>query len=132
MSRFLEPLYVTTEDGIIWTLHESMDYEVGSLGSGEKIDVPVGTTTDFGSVPQALWWLISPIGLATRPYVLHDYLYQTQIYSRAKSDSILLEALEVVGVKWITRWTTYLGVRSGGWMAWNGHKREIALKKALE
>src|SRR4051812_49086074 len=99
-----------------------MDYEVGRVGSGEKIVVPVGMTTDFGSVPHVLWWLISPIGPATRAFVLHDYLYQRQIYTRMKSDQILLEAMGVLGVAWGTRWAIFIGVRTGGWMPWNQHK----------
>lgn len=124
MSRFLEPLNVTTEDGCIWTVNEPMDYEVGSLGSGEKIEVPVGQKTDFGSVPQALWWLLSPIGLGTRAFVLHDYLYTIQKYTRAKSDAVLLEALGVLGVPWLKREAIYMGVRAGGFAAWNQHKKE--------
>lgn len=124
MSRFLEPLDVTTEDGLVWTVNEPMDYEVGSLGSGEKIEVPKGQKTDFGSVPQALWWLISPIGLATRAYVLHDYLYTTQPYTRLKSDQILLEALGVLGVNSIKKWLIFSGVRVGGWYAWESHRKE--------
>lgn len=124
MSRFLEPLDVTTEDGCIWTVNEPMDYEVGSVGSGEKITVPKGQTTDFGSVPQALWWIISPIGRATRAFVLHDYLYTVQKYSRIKSDQILLEAMGVLRVPWLRRHAIYRGVRLGGWMAWAQHKKE--------
>lgn len=124
MSRFLEPLDVTTEDGCIWTVNEPMDYEVGSLGSGERIQVPKGQKTDFGSIPRIFWNLISPIGRGTRGYVLHDYLYTVQMYTRSKSDNILLEALEVLGISWITRWTVYLGVRSGGFLAWKAHSEE--------
>lgn len=124
MSRFLEPLDVTTEDGKVWTVNEPMDYEIGSLGSGEKITVPKGQKTDFGSVPQALWWLISPIGLATRAFVLHDYLYTVQKYSRLKSDQVLLEAMGVLSVPWLRRHAIYRGVRMGGFIAWNQHKKE--------
>lgn len=124
MSRFLEPLDVTTEDGIIWTVKEPMDYEIGNVGSGEKIEVPIGQKTDFGSVPQILWNVLPPIGLATRAFVLHDYLYTAQIYTRLKSDNVLLEAMVVLGVNPVKRWFIYAGVRMGGWSAWNGHKAE--------
>lgn len=124
MSRFLEPLNVTTEDGITWTVNEEMDYEVGSVGSVDRIVVPKGFQTDFGSVPQCLWGIISPIGLATRAYVLHDYLYATQTRSRLKSDNVLFEAMGVLDVPGWDRSLVYAGVRAGGWIAWNKHKRE--------
>ena len=118
MSRFLEPLDVTTEDGVTWTVNEPMDYEVGSVGSGERIEVPKGFLTDFGSVPQLFWNIVPPIGRATRAYVLHDFLYTVQIYDRLKSDNILLEALKVLGVGWFQRWLIYRGVRMGGASHW--------------
>jgi len=125
MSQFLEPLKVELmNDGDLWMVLEEMDYEVGNVGSGEKIEVPMGMMTDFGSVPKPLWGIISPIGRATRGFVLHDYLYQQQTYTRFKSDNILLEALEVLGLNWFKRWSIYLGVRAGGWVAWNGHTKE--------
>ena len=129
MSQFLEPLNVTTEDGETWTVNESMDYEVGAVGSGERIIVPKGTLTDFGSVPHFLWSFISPIGKATRAFVLHDYLYQIQIYTRLRSDQILLEAMEVLGVGWLKRHTVYRGVRMGGMFPWNQHTKELKEKK---
>lgn len=118
MSRFLDPLDVTTEDGITWTVNEPMDYEVGSVGSGERIVVPVGFKSDFGSVPQLFWNIVSPIGHAARAYVLHDYLYTVQIYTRLKTDNILLEALGVLGVNWLQKWLIYRGVRIGGASHW--------------
>ena len=118
MSRFLEPLDVTTEDGVTWTVNEPMDYEVGSVGSGERIEVPKGQQTDFGSIPRIFWNIVSPIGQGTRAYVLHDYLYTVQMYGRRKSDDILLEALGVLGVSWFTKYTVYWAVRAGGFVAW--------------
>lgn len=129
MSRFLEPLDVTTLDGITWTVNEPMDYEVGSVGSGERIEVPKGQTTDFGSIPHIFWNLVSPIGKGTRAYVLHDYLYTVQVYTRKKSDDVLLEALGVLGVSWLTRWAVYIGVRAGGMFAWEQHRRQNLAKK---
>jgi hypothetical protein len=101
-----------------------MDYDIGFPG-GEKIEVPMGTVTDFGSIPKPLWGIISPIGNATRAFVLHDFLYQVQTYTRFKSDNILLEAMGVLGVNWLKRWTIYLGVRAGGWIPWNQHQKEL-------
>jgi hypothetical protein len=130
MSRFLDPLKVETLDGQIWTTLEDMDYEIGCLGSKRRVVVPAGTKTDFGSVPRCLWALVSPIGHATRAFVLHDFLYQSQPYPRQKCDAILAEAMDVLSCQhWYTR-IIYLGVRAGGWIAWNAHRRALnALKR---
>ena len=124
MSGFLNPLKVELlDDGVTWKTLESFDYDIGEVG-GQKIIVPAGTLTDFGSVPQLFWNIISPIGKATRPYVLHDHLYKRQQFSRAMSDFVLLEALDVVGVNFVKRQSIYYGVRCGGWVAWSKHKKD--------
>lgn len=129
MGHFLGDLVICPQDdGVEWKVCTPFDYDIGEVG-GEKIEVPEGFMTDLGSVPQLLWNLIPPIGKPLRGYVLHDWLYFCQIYTRAKSDGVLLEAMEVAGVSWAKRWAIYLGVRSGGWIAWNQHKKENAEKK---
>lgn len=122
MSHFLSDLVICPqEDGINWKVCTPFDYEVGDVGSGDKIRVPEGFMTDLGSVPQIFWNLIPPIGKPLRGYVLHDWLYAKQDRSRAKCDGVLLEAMEVAGVFLAKRWTIYLGVRAGGWLAWREH-----------
>jgi hypothetical protein len=124
MSKFLEPLKVELiGDGDTWKVLESFDYDIGQPG-GEKITVPEGTLTDFGSIPRPLWGIISPIGNATRAFVLHDYNYQSQVYTRFKCDNILLESMGVLNVGKLKRIAIYLGVRCGGWVAWSIHKKE--------
>lgn len=98
---------------------------------GEKIEVPVGFLTDLGSVPRIFWNIIPPIGKPLRGYVLHDWLYSCQMFTRAKSDGVLLEAMGVAGVSWPKRWTIYLAVRAGGWISWNAHKRDNGKTQAL-
>lgn len=124
MGHFLSELTITPlDDGIHWRVDSPFDYDVGEVG-GEKIQVPVGFLTDLGSVPQLFWNIIPPIGKPLRGYVLHDFLYATQLYTRSKSDEILLEAMGVAGVSFIKRWTIYLGVRAGGWVSWYKHFEE--------
>lgn len=124
MSSFTEPLVVTPlPDGRMWRLEKPFTYDVGELGGPDSIVVPQGFITDFGSVPQALWWIVSPIGKALGGYVLHDYLYATQTRSRLVSDAILLEALEVLGVNRFQRWLIFRGVRLGGWVAWGKNRK---------
>ncbi len=123
MSSFTDKLIVSPEsDGIMWRLNREFTYDIGELGGNEKIVVPAGFLTDFGSIPMIFWSVVSPIGKATAAFVLHDYLYLTQERTRLVSDAILLEALEVLGVNWFQRFLIYKGVRVGGFVAWNKHK----------
>lgn len=126
MSSFKDKLIVKfLGDGIHWELATPFQYDVGSLGSGEKILVPAGFVTDFGSVPQLFWNIVSPIGKATGAFVLHDFLYATQERTRLVSDAILLEALEVLEVNWFQRTLIYNGVRLGGFVAWAQNKKKL-------
>ena len=74
----------------------SLDKEV------HYIVVPKGFCTDFGSVPQLFQGIISPVGNASKAYVLHDFLcvlaYEGRL-SRANADRIFKEALKQVQVK---------------------------------
>jgi hypothetical protein len=122
MGHFLSDLNIhPMDDGINWKVIDPFDYDIGEVG-GEKIEVPSGFLTDLGSVPQIFWNLIPPIGKPLRAYVLHDWLYFRQLYTRSKSDWVLFEAMGVAGVNFFKRWTIYLAVRSGGWVAWNKNK----------
>lgn len=71
-----------------------------------------------------------------RPAVLHDYYYKTwaKIYgltdsdkaesARLEIDIMLYRALLADDVNKITAYTIFLGVRVGGWHAWNNHAKE--------
>ena len=59
------------------------------------IIVPKGFSTDFGSVPQLFQGIISPVGNASKAYVLHDFLCvlaHDGRLSRANADRIFKEA----------------------------------------
>lgn len=132
MSGFLEPIRAEdAEDGVHRTLLENITYHVGGRSSTDKVVIPAGFVTDGGSVPQFLWGIVSPWGRASKPFLLHDWLYHTQDRSRLVSDAILLEAMEVVGVSWFQRLLIYRGVRLGGWVAWNEHTKENEIKGVL-
>lgn len=62
----------------------------------QYIRVPKGFETDFGSVPQIFQCIISPIGKATKAYVLHDYLcflHKQGVISREACDEFFKIAL---------------------------------------
>lgn len=113
----MEPL----DDGSRWEVVEPFEYCVGALGSPEVIFVEKGFITDLASIPRAFWDIFPPSGKYTKGAVLHDFMYTKQMYTRARSDSIFLEAMQVSGVGLFTRWSIYTGVRIGGEFAWNAH-----------
>lgn len=70
-----------------------VDYEDHSKG---MIMVPRGFNTDMGSIPRALWLVFNPTEWLA--FVLHDYLYKTQVIEgrkieRIEADTIMKEAL---------------------------------------
>lgn len=81
---------------------EGLAYPDSLDRSLQYIIVPKGFSTDFGSVPQLFQGIISPVGNASKAYVLHDFLcvlaYEGRL-SRANADRIFKEALKQVQVK---------------------------------
>lgn len=124
MSSFTTPLVVTPEDdGRMWRLVEPFDYVEGDLATGRKIEVPKDFVTDFASIPRVFWDLLPPWGRYGKAAVLHDFLYSTALFERSHCDRIFLEAMEVLDVPLLTRRAIFLGVRVGGWVAWDAHRR---------
>lgn len=119
MSQFTKALVVTPlADGRTWVLREPFSYDVGSEGSGDTIFVPARFMTDFASVPRLFWVFFPQWGKYGNAAVIHDWGYWSKERSRAETDRILLEGMEVLGVNPVTRYVLYLGVRWFGWFAW--------------
>ena len=81
---------------------EGLGYPCAENSALHYVIVPKGFCTDFGSVPQLFQGIISPVGNASKAYVLHDFLcvlaYEGRL-SRANADRIFKEALKQVQVK---------------------------------
>lgn len=117
MAKFLSELDVKDPDGFPFEVISPLVYQADILGV--TITVPVGFKTDFASIPQILWNILPPVGRYDRAAVVHDFLYQTQKYTRAQSDATLHEAMFVLNVQGWRRKAIYAGVRVGGWHAWS-------------
>ena len=111
---FLTPLdctLVDDRDGL-WRLDSPLVY-FSEICKG-KIDVPVGFTTDFASVPR-LPFIYALYGDRNRKAAtLHDYLYRNKVFTRAKCDAIFREAMRSDGESWPVAFAMWLGVRVGG------------------
>lgn len=76
MSRFTDILTVSPlADGQTWVIRRDFGYDIGTEGSGNSIDVPIGFMTDFASVPRPLWALLPKWGKYGNTAVIHDYCY---------------------------------------------------------
>lgn len=134
MSRFtdpLEPLGRYLPGGKLFRLEEQLVYEIGHEGSGRCVVVPRGFVTDFASIPRLSQVLI-PKDVGRRAAIVHDWLYATKglkgAFTRKRCDEIFLEAMEVLQVPALVRWTMYLAVRAGGWVVWR-QQSEIRLEE---
>lgn len=122
MSEFLTDLTVREIDDGTWMVVSPLDYKSDLLGV--TVEVPALFRTDFASVPRVPF-IFDVLGdIAHEPAVIHDWLYYIGIYGRAKSDSVLLEAMKANDVSAFKRWQIYIGVRVGGWLAWNDHRKK--------
>lgn len=74
--------------------------------------IPIGTYTDFGSVPRGLRWLIPRIGAYNYACYFHDWLCEEKIENRKENDRLFLEAMKVCGLGKIKRGIRWFGTRS--------------------
>lgn len=115
MSKFTTPLIGEWNDEMtIFTLHDPFVYYVGKLNSDDKIEVPAGFQTDFASIPKNIHWLLHPVGPYGKAAVLHDYLYDKGLRTKAEADLIFLEAMGVLKVPKYIRYAMYYAVKYFG------------------
>jgi hypothetical protein len=120
MGTFQSELRVQFVDGDRWVLTSPLTYVSSKY---DAFIVPAGFSTDFASIPRVLWTAVGhPSGLWGPAAVLHDHEYAAGKVTRAEADWLFRDAMEALGVSRARRWTLYLGVRSGGWLAWRRHR----------
>ncbi len=117
VSNFTTPLHLEYLDGRRWRLLAGFSYST-LVGGAKEIHVPVGFETDFASIPRGLWNLFPPTGSYGKAAVIHDFLYRMWGTSRKDADKIFLEAMEVLGVGYLTRHALYRAVRVFGGSAY--------------
>lgn len=116
-------------NGLTTTLTRSLIY---TTRDGWIIRVPRKFVTDYASIPRLLWVVIPPRGKYNRPAVIHDWLYQKapidprtgKPVTQQRADEILREACENCDDRLTQRWTIYLGLRAGGFVAWNNYREK--------
>ncbi len=126
MSRFVGPLILgDTDRPDFRQVHKTFSYY--STIAKAWIIVPHGFITDGATIPRVFWsWIGHPWGKYRQAAVLHDFLYATAVYTQKLSDSVFLEAMQVLRVGWVRRHVMFAVVRSFGWIAWRRHRiREV-------
>lgn len=97
-----------------YVLMNGFEYYVGSKETGIRITVPKGFVTDFASIPRVFQSIFQKDDTRwAKAVILHDYLYETRIFSRAIADLILFEAMKIKTPLWICI-LFYVAVRIGG------------------
>ena len=111
MSSFTAPLVVSPGGDKLWVTDVSFQYEIGMLGSGLIVTVPVGFETDLGTIPFYARVIINPADAkCAKAFVLHDYLCNTMGFTRTVTDAVLFEGLCVLQVPLWRAVLIYLGV----------------------
>lgn len=119
------------EEPLVWDDRATAKPGVKVFG---RVEFPVGTVTDLGSVPHTLRFVpaLDPQGPSRRGCVGHDYLYSRgkwpdgRAVTRAEADEFLRVALLAEGVSAAVARSWWLGVRIGGWVPWNAYRKADA------
>ncbi len=114
-----------------FVLLEPMTYQIGDTRA--SITVPAGFVTDYASIPRGLWSLYSPHDQYSRAAIVHDYLYWSQLCTRAQADNLFMIAMKESDVPAVTRAIVYSGVHEGGQSSWdeNGKQRQQGLPRVV-
>lgn len=96
-----------------------------TLSNGDKIEIPRGYIWDLSSVPRFLWGILAPDGDFQIAALIHDYLYENNLYTRKFADKeMLIWSTAANGRRGISfrnfdNRVRYYGVRLFGWYVWN-------------
>jgi len=122
-----------------WELEENFYFNINNL----PCFIPKGFVFDGASVPRFFWSLLHPTGILMIPSIIHDFGYKNRFINgynvngnkpikitkyftfqkRKKWDILFCKiAIAVNGFGTINK-ITYLGVRAGGWVAFNKYRR---------
>ena len=110
MKRITHQPLVRYIGGDEWRLEEEFFYRVGSDESDDVIIVPIGTITDFASIPPPFSAIYPKAGPYLPAAILHDYLCVTRLRSSDEAHAIFREAMEVLGIPRLRRELFYRAV----------------------
>jgi hypothetical protein len=105
-----------------WKVREPFTY----TGKTETFSIPIGTHTDFASVPRVFAWFLPRYGRYTLAAILHDYLWRERAATGAMgyidADGIFRRALRELNVPFLRRWIMWAAVRWGALLKPGGRR----------
>lgn len=92
---------------------------------GKRITVLPGYVTDGASIPRIAWRAVgNPWEEYQAAAVIHDILYESEVFTRADADQCFIDLMEWLEIGWLRRSTMYRAVRMGGGFTWRKHTDE--------
>ena len=118
-------IYSRIINGTKWKEFTLLNEIKVELSNREIITIPKGFEWDLASVPQIFHHIIRPSGPDDIAYLIHDYLYQYNLFTRKFADKEMLRWAKVmkgtkkISLRNIDIKTRYAVVRMFGKSAWN-------------
>ena len=92
-----------------------------NLGTFEELYKTPLWSTDYGSIPKIFQNVFPKDGILAPIYVIHDWIYNSEMFSRDECDEILLEGAAELGYDLAERDVIWAAVRVGGGVTWDKH-----------
>ena len=120
VTIYPEPPLLYPEYGHRYVLADAYTARLDVGPSTYDIDVPAGFASDGASIPRWLWPLVGhPFApIRARASLLHDWLYESKIVSRAEADDIYRTVLIETGMLAPFAWLEWIVLRCAGWLHW--------------
>lgn len=115
------PVTVADVDDRYSMLTEPLVWKIGK--TGRTIVVPAGFVTDYASIPPGVRAFIGKRGRHSRAAVVHDFLYWSQLCSRAQADNLMLIGMKEDDAGALRSWAIHTGVDLGGGFAWEANRK---------
>ena len=140
----LQPIKISTKGkgfwkGIIMWLLSTRNWKITKdwkyRYNGNEYIIPAGFQFDGASIPKFLRTFFSPVGVLLVGGLVHDYMYKYSALKRTdkkgslllvdqkKADQIFRDINIEVNGFYFMNYLAYWSLRLGGWVAWNGHRK---------
>lgn len=96
-----------------------------TLANGVQLIIPIDYISNGASIPKLLRGIFSQQGVYLMPSIVHDYLYDNNLYSREFVDRQFLLDMGKVGTNKFTKWLFYYVIRIFGGLNWNKSKKKL-------
>lgn len=100
--------YDETKKSTMLKLVRPLDFKFKNI----NYSIERGFVSDGGSIPRAFWRILTPLdGRYIKIFVIHDWMYSTNVVSRKDADIFLRDSLKYAGMSCLLYETCYNSVR---------------------